>query len=83
MTINVLVSVFPHNLTTFSFRLYSPTKEIQHPGTPLKNSDNWLKQDAVTPDLMRVRSSLSEKLEVIAIEGRKGERLAVSIQKTN
>ena len=49
--------------------LYSPPKEADKSlvGTPI-DPDAWLKQDAMTADLMRVRSSLAEKLELIAIE---------------
>ena len=34
--------------------------------------DKWLKENLTTPELMRVRGSLSAKLDVIKIEKRKG-----------
>ena len=51
--------------------LYSP-KKPNFPATPVKNADDWLRDKAMTPELLRIRGSLSEKLEVIAIENRKG-----------
>lgn len=34
--------------------------------------EKWLKENLTTPELMRVRGSLSAKLDVIKIEKRKG-----------
>lgn len=53
------------------FRLFESPKKFQTPG-PSRSPEKWLKDDTSTPELMRVRGSLSAKLEVIAIESRKG-----------
>lgn len=53
--------------------LYESPQKLQTPGRKIQTSpDKWLKENLTTPELMRVRGSLSAKLDVIKIENRKG-----------
>ena len=46
---------------------------MQTPGKKMNSSpEKWLKDNITTPELMRVRGSLSAKLDVMKIEKRKG-----------
>ena len=45
---------------------------MKTPGKP-RSAENWLRNNVSTPELLRVRGSLSATLEVIAIENRKGK----------
>ena len=54
-------------------RLYESPQKIQTPGMKIQATpEKWLKENLTTPELMRVRGSLSAKLDVIKIEKRKG-----------
>lgn len=53
--------------------MYATPNKRKVSGTPVKSPDDWLREKVVTPELLRVRGSLTEKLEVIAIENRKGK----------
>ena len=60
-------------IITFFNRLYESPQKLQTPGRKIQASpDKWLKENLTTPELMRVRGSLSAKLDVIKIENRKG-----------
>ena len=59
----------------FFFRLYQSPSKILTPQCRNKNTEIWLKENVSTPDLLRVRGSLSARLEVIGIENRKGIEL--------
>ncbi|XP_057314070.1 uncharacterized protein LOC130655344 isoform X2 [Hydractinia symbiolongicarpus] len=60
--------------------LFESPKKFQTPG-PSRSPEKWLKDDTSTPELMRVRGSLSAKLEVIAFESRKGQYQKLSNRK--
>lgn len=62
--------------------LFESPKKFQTPG-PSRSPEKWLKDDTSTPELMRVRGSLSAKLEVIAIESRKGQYHKLSNRKNS
>jgi len=51
--------------------LYESPMKLHTPGRP-RTGDEWLKHNVTTPELLRVRGSLSASLEVIAFENRKG-----------
>lgn len=52
--------------------LYESPQKIQTPGKRLSSPVKWLTENITTPELMRVRGSLSAKLDVIKFEKRKG-----------
>lgn len=53
--------------------LYESPQKLQTPGKKIQGtSEKWLKENLTTPELMRVRGSLSAKLDVMNIEKRKG-----------
>ncbi|XP_066928628.1 uncharacterized protein [Clytia hemisphaerica] len=52
--------------------LYESPQKIQTPGKGIQTPEKWLTENLTTPELLRVRGSLSAKLDVMKIEKRKG-----------
>ena len=53
---------------------------MRTPGKGIQTPEKWLTENLTTPELLRVRGSLSAKLDVMKIEKRKGNYLFNSLR---